>query len=150
MRGGFLKQGKEVGISLWALLVVTLLAAACNAGQKAQEPESTLEHAAEQTQEQDAQEVIAQAPRGHRGEPGDQLKDMQAGQPGGDLTDEEKCQLNKVVADVGRGGAEQLVRDWALSSLKADSPDANLMEAVEDIGQAQSFSSFLAERGYTC
>jgi hypothetical protein len=67
----------------------------------------------------------------------------------GDLTDEERCQLNRAVADVGGDGAWRLFQVWALSSIKPDPPDASLIEAVEDIEQAQSFSWFVAERGYT-
>ena len=90
-----------------------------------------------------------QAPRGRRGAPGDQLQDMSAAN-GGDLTDEEKCQLNKAVADVGEHGAMRLLQDWVLSSMKADSPDASFGEAMEDISQAQSFSAFMEEQGYSC
>jgi hypothetical protein len=146
----------NVGFIVLMAVALPALAAACSTTQEAEESERvseaepTAEKTQEPTQDEAFKKAIAEAPRGHRGDPGDQLKDMQAAQPGGDLTDEEKCQLDKAVADLGRDGAEQLVRDWVLSSIKADSPDANLMEAVEDIGHAQSFSSFLAERGYVC
>ena len=141
---------RRLSLSVLVVALVALLAG-CGGREDTNEltPPTQETEIIEETQEQAGREAMEQAPRGQRGAPGDQLQDMPAAN-GGDLTEEEKCQLNKAVADVGEDGAIRLLQDWALSSMKADSPDANFGEALEDISQAQSFSAFLEEQGYSC
>jgi hypothetical protein len=53
-------------------------------------------------------------------------------------------------AELGEEGSMDLVRQWTLESMQMEDSSANFGEAAESIGEGQSLSDFLAERGYDC